>query len=39
MLNAAAAGISLICLIWYFNSGSMTPLIIMTVLAPSSAIT
>jgi len=33
MLNAGAAILSLICLVWYFNSGGMLPLIIMTVAA------
>ncbi len=33
MLNAGAAALSLICLIWYFNSGDMLPLIIMTLAA------
>ncbi|MEM7295469.1 MAG: NAD(P)(+) transhydrogenase (Re/Si-specific) subunit beta [Pseudomonadota bacterium] len=33
MLNAAAAAISLLCLIWYFSSGSFLPLFIMTLAA------
>ncbi|MFW8596477.1 NAD(P)(+) transhydrogenase (Re/Si-specific) subunit beta, partial [Cribrihabitans neustonicus] len=33
MLNAGAAAISLICLIWYFSAGSFLPLFIMTLLA------
>ena len=33
MLNAGAAAISLICLIWYFNTGGFFPLFLMT-LAP-----
>ncbi len=33
MLNAGAAAMSLICLIWYVNSGSFAPLLIMTLLA------
>ena len=33
MLNAAAAIISAICLIWYLNSGGITPLVIMTLAA------
>jgi len=32
-LNAGAAAISLLCLIWYFNSGSILPLLIMTLAA------
>ncbi|WP_320177432.1 NAD(P)(+) transhydrogenase (Re/Si-specific) subunit beta [Roseovarius pacificus] len=32
-LNAGAALISVICLIWYFNTGGMLPLVIMTLLA------
>ncbi|MEO0912197.1 MAG: NAD(P)(+) transhydrogenase (Re/Si-specific) subunit beta, partial [Pseudomonadota bacterium] len=32
-LNAAAAGISLLCLIWYFNSGGFFPLLLMTLAA------
>ncbi len=33
MLNAAAAGLSLICLIWYTSSGGFFPLILMTLAA------
>ncbi len=33
ILNASAAGISLICLIWYFNTGGFFPLFLMTLLA------
>ena len=33
MLNAGAAILSLICLIWYFNSGGILPLILMTIAA------
>ncbi|WP_112320905.1 NAD(P)(+) transhydrogenase (Re/Si-specific) subunit beta [Oceanibium sediminis] len=33
MLNAGAAAISVLCLIWYFNSGSVLPLILMTLAA------
>ena len=33
MLNAAAAAISLICLIWYFNTGGFFPLFLMTLAA------
>ncbi|WP_274961297.1 NAD(P)(+) transhydrogenase (Re/Si-specific) subunit beta [Lentibacter algarum] len=33
MLNAAAAGISLLTLIWYFNTGAFLPLFIMTLAA------
>ena len=33
MLNAGAAGISLLSLIWYFNTGGLLPLIIMTLAA------
>jgi NAD(P) transhydrogenase subunit beta len=33
MLNAGAAGISLLCLIWYFNSGGFLPLFLMTLAA------
>jgi len=33
LLNAAAAGLSLICLIWYLNSGAMFPLLVLTVAA------
>lgn len=32
-LNAGAAIISLICLVWYFNTGGLLPLIIMTIMA------
>ncbi|MBD3677371.1 MAG: NAD(P)(+) transhydrogenase (Re/Si-specific) subunit beta [Rhodobacteraceae bacterium] len=30
-LNAGAAALSLVCLIWYFNTGAMLPLALMTV--------
>ena len=33
MLNAAAAAISLLCLIWYFNTGAFLPLFVMTLAA------
>ncbi|NIZ12359.1 NAD(P)(+) transhydrogenase (Re/Si-specific) subunit beta [Phaeobacter sp. HF9A] len=33
MLNAGAAGLSLICLIWYVNSGGFFPLFLMTLAA------
>ena len=33
MLNAGAAALSLICLIWYFNSGGFFPLFVMTLAA------
>ncbi|WP_460274602.1 NAD(P)(+) transhydrogenase (Re/Si-specific) subunit beta [Celeribacter sp. ULVN23_4] len=33
MLNAGAAIISLLCLIWYFNTGAFFPLFLMTLLA------
>ncbi|WP_377504391.1 NAD(P)(+) transhydrogenase (Re/Si-specific) subunit beta [Octadecabacter sp. R77987] len=33
VLNAAAAAISLLCLIWYFNSGAFFPLFLMTLAA------
>ncbi|MEP5608919.1 MAG: NAD(P)(+) transhydrogenase (Re/Si-specific) subunit beta, partial [Marinobacter alexandrii] len=33
MLNAGAAGLSLLCLIWYFNTGGILPLLIMTLAA------
>ncbi|UYV36091.1 NAD(P)(+) transhydrogenase (Re/Si-specific) subunit beta [Rhodobacteraceae bacterium D3-12] len=33
MLNAAAAAISVICLIWYFNTGGFFPLFLMTLAA------
>ena len=39
MLNAAAAVLSLVCLIWYFNSGGFFPLFLMTLAALLSAIT
>jgi NAD(P) transhydrogenase subunit beta len=32
-LNAGAAIISLICLIWYFNAGGLLPLLVMTAMA------
>ncbi len=32
-LNAAAAALSLICLVWYFNTGSLLPVILMTLAA------
>lgn len=32
-LNAGAAIISLICLVWYFNTGGLLPLIVMTIMA------
>ncbi|NRP11715.1 NAD(P) transhydrogenase subunit beta [Aliiroseovarius sp. xm-m-379] len=32
-LNAGAAILSLVCLVWYFNSGGILPLIIMTLAA------
>ncbi|MFC6687671.1 NAD(P)(+) transhydrogenase (Re/Si-specific) subunit beta [Jhaorihella thermophila] len=32
-LNASAAALSLICLIWYFNSGGLLPMILMTLAA------
>ncbi|MDU9002621.1 NAD(P)(+) transhydrogenase (Re/Si-specific) subunit beta [Sedimentitalea todarodis] len=32
-LNAGAAGLSLICLIWYFNTGGFLPLALMTLAA------
>ncbi len=32
-LNAGAAALSLICLIWYFNTGGLLPLILMTLAA------
>ena len=32
-LNAGAAILSLICLIWYFNTGGMVPLVLMTLAA------
>lgn len=33
MLNAAAAAISIICLIWYFNTGGFFPLFVLTLAA------
>ena len=33
MLNAGAAALSLICLVWYFNSGGFFPLFVMTLAA------
>ncbi|WP_375691033.1 NAD(P)(+) transhydrogenase (Re/Si-specific) subunit beta [Pseudooceanicola sp. LIPI14-2-Ac024] len=33
MLNAAAAGLSVLCLIWYFNTGGFFPLFLMTLAA------
>ena len=33
LLNAGAAGLSLICLIWYFNTGGFLPLFLMTLAA------
>ncbi|UWQ47940.1 NAD(P)(+) transhydrogenase (Re/Si-specific) subunit beta [Leisingera aquaemixtae] len=33
MLNASAAGLSFICLIWYFNTGGFLPLVLMTLAA------
>ncbi|MEP5089776.1 MAG: NAD(P)(+) transhydrogenase (Re/Si-specific) subunit beta, partial [Paracoccaceae bacterium] len=33
VLNAGAAGLSLLCLIWYFNSGGFLPLFVMTLAA------
>ena len=33
LLNASAAAISLLCLVWYFNTGGLLPLFIMTVAA------
>ncbi len=33
VLNAAAAGLSVICLIWYFNTGGFLPLFVMTLAA------
>ena len=32
-LNAGAAGLSLLCLIWYFNTGGLLPLGLMTIAA------
>ena len=33
VLNAGAAGLSLLCLIWYFNTGGFFPLFVMTLAA------
>jgi NAD(P) transhydrogenase subunit beta len=33
MLNASAAGISVLCLVWYFNTGAFLPLALMTLAA------
>ncbi|WP_380058399.1 NAD(P)(+) transhydrogenase (Re/Si-specific) subunit beta [Falsihalocynthiibacter sp. SS001] len=33
MLNAGAAAISLLCLVWYFNTGGFLPLFLMTLAA------
>ena len=33
MFNASAAGISVLCLIWYFNTGELLPLALMTLTA------
>ena len=33
MLNAGAAGLSVLCLIWYFDSGGFMPLFLMTLAA------
>jgi NAD(P) transhydrogenase subunit beta len=33
LLNAGAAGVSLICLVWYLNSGAMLPLLLLTLAA------
>ena len=33
ILNASAAGLSLLCLVWYFNTGGFLPLFIMTLIA------
>ena len=33
MLNAGAAALSLVCLIWYFNTGGFLPLLVMTLAA------
>ena len=33
LLNAAAAAISVLCLIWYFNTGGVLPLLLMTLAA------
>ncbi|UWQ43578.1 NAD(P)(+) transhydrogenase (Re/Si-specific) subunit beta (plasmid) [Leisingera aquaemixtae] len=32
-LNASAAGLSFLCLIWYFNTGGFLPLVLMTLAA------
>ncbi len=33
ILNASAAGLSLLCLVWYFNTGGFLPLFLMTLAA------
>lgn len=33
MLNASAAAVSVLCLIWYFNTGGLLPLFVMTLAA------
>jgi NAD(P) transhydrogenase subunit beta len=33
MLNAAAAAVSVLCLVWYFNTGGFLPLFLMTLAA------
>ena len=33
MLNATAAAVSVLCLVWYFNTGSVLPLLLMTLVA------
>ena len=33
LLNAGAAGLSLLCLVWYFNTGGFLPLFLMTLAA------
>ncbi len=33
MLNAGAAALSLLCLVWYFNTGGILPLMLMTLAA------
>ena len=33
VLNAAAAGLSIVCLVWYFNTGDFLPLFLMTLAA------
>jgi NAD(P) transhydrogenase subunit beta len=33
LLNAAAAAVSVLCLLWYFNSGGLLPLVLMTLAA------